>query len=52
MNTDTTQAHRPSSKCERNLIIRGIKNKLEELKRRIHNTHADIITILECNLTP
>ena len=50
--TNTTQAHIPSSKSERNLIIlqvniNGIKNKLEELKLLIHDTHADIITIQE-----
>ena len=52
MTTHTTQAHRPSSKSEINIIIlqvniNGIKNKL-----LIHNTHADIITIQETNLTP
>ena len=57
MTTDTTQGHRPSSKCERNLIIlqvniNGIKNKLGELKLLIHDTHADIITIQETKLTP
>ena len=57
MTTDTTQGHRPSSKSERNLIIlqvniNGIKNKLEELKLLIHDTHADIITIQETKLTP
>ena len=55
--TNTTQAHRPSSKCERNLIIlqvniNGHKNKLEELKRLIHDIYADIITIQETKLTP
>ena len=30
----------------------GIKNKLEELKLLIHDTHADIITIQETKLTP
>ena len=54
--TNTTQAHRPSSKSERNLItlqvnINGLRNKLEELKLRIHDTHADIITIQETKLT-
>ena len=44
--------HRPSSKSERNLIvlqinINRIKNRLEELKLLIHDTHADIITIQE-----
>ena len=53
----TTQGHRPSSKSERNLIIpqvniNGIKNKLEELKLLIHDTHVDIITIQETKLTP
>ena len=57
MTTDTTLGHRPSSKSEINLIILHaniniIKNKLEELKLRIHNTHADIITIQETQLTP
>ena len=57
MTTHTTQAHIPSSKSERNLIIRqvninGIKNKLEDLKMLIHNTHADVITIQETKLTP
>ena len=57
MTTDTTQGHRPSSKSERNLIIlqviiNGIKNKLEELKLLIHDTHVDIITIQETKLTP
>ena len=50
--TNTTQAHRPSSKSERNLIILQVninrfKNKLEERKLLIHVTHADIITIQE-----
>ena len=49
--------HRPSSKSERNLIIlqvniNGLRNKLEELKLLIHDTHADIITIQETKLTP
>ena len=57
MTTNITQAHRPSSKNERNLIIlqdniNGFKNKLEELKLLIHDTHADIITIQETKLTP
>ena len=57
MTTDTTQGHIPSSKSERKLIIlqvniNGIKNKLEELKLLIHDTHADIITIQETKLTP
>ena len=57
MTTDTTQGHRPSSKSERNLIImqvniNGIKNKLEELKLLIHDTHAYIVTIQETKLTP
>ena len=52
-----TQTHRPSSKSERNLIIlqvniNGLRNKLEELKLLIHDTHADIITIQETKLTP
>ena len=55
--TNTTQTHRPSSKSERNLIIlqvniNGLRNKLEELKLLIHDTHADIITIQEAKLTP
>ena len=55
--TNTTQTHRPSSKSERNLIIlqvniNGLRNKLEELKLLIHDTHADIITILETKLIP
>ena len=48
--------HRPSSKSERNLIlqvnINGLRNKLEEFKLLIHDTHADIITIQETKLTP
>ena len=52
-----TQTHRPSSKSERNLIIlqvntNGLRNKLEELKLLIHDTHAAIITIQETKLTP
>ena len=55
--TNTTQTHRPSSKSEINLIIlqvniNGLRNKLEELKLLIHDTHADIITIQETKLTP
>ena len=55
--TYTTHAHRPSSKNEINLIIlqvniNGIKNKLEELKLLIQNTHAVIITIQETKFTP
>ena len=51
------EIHRPSSKSERNLIIlqvniNGLRNKLEELKLLIHDTHADIITIQEIKLTP
>ena len=54
--TNTTQTHRPSSRREKNLIIlqvniNGFKNKLEELKLLIHNTHADIITIQETKPT-
>ena len=57
MTTDTTQGHRPISKIEINLIIlqvniNGIKNKLEEFKLLIHDTHADIITIQETKLIP
>ena len=55
--TYTTQTHRPSSKSERILIIlqvniNGFRNKLEEIKLLIHDTHADIITIQETKLTP
>ena len=54
--TNTTQTHRPSSQSERNLIIlqvniNGLRNKLEELKLLIHDTHADIIIIQETKLT-
>ena len=57
MTTDTPQGHRPSSRSERNLIIlqvniNEIKNKLEEVKLLIHDTHADIITIQGTKLTP
>ena len=57
MTTDTPQGHRPSSRSEINLIIlqvyiNGIKNKLEELKLLIYDTHVDIITIQETKLTP
>ena len=57
MTANTTITHRPSSKSERNLIIlqvniNGLRNKLEELKLLIHDTHADIITIQETKLTP
>ena len=48
--TPTTKAHIPSSKSERNLI--GIRNKLEELKLLIHNTHAYMITIQDTKPTP
>ena len=46
-NTATTQAHIRSSKSEINLIIlqvniNGNKNKLEELKLLIHDTHVHI----------
>ena len=49
--------HKPSSKSERNLIIlqvniNRLRNKLEELKMLIHNTHADIIAIQETKLIP
>ena len=55
MTTDTTQAHRPSSKSKRILIIlqvniNGIK-KYSMLKLLIHDTHADIIIILGTKLT-
>ena len=57
MTTDTPQVHRSSSRNEINLFIlqvniNGIKNKLEEFKLLIHDTHADIITIQETKLTP
>ena len=53
--TNTTQTHLPSS--DRNLIIlqvniNGLRNKLEELKLLIHDTHADIIPIQETKFTP
>ena len=52
----TPHKHRPSSKSERNRIlqvnINGLRNKLEELKQLIHDTHADIIIIQETKLTP
>ena len=32
--------------------INGIQIRLEELKLLVHDTHADIITIQETNLTP
>ena len=32
--------------------INGLRNKLEELKLLIHDTHEDIITIQETKLTP
>ena len=56
MTTDTPQEHRPWSRSEINLIIlqvniNGIKNKLEELKLLIHDTHAYITTIQETKLT-
>ena len=55
--TNTTQTYMPNSKSERKLIIlqvniNGLRNKLEELKLLIHNTHADIITIQETKFTP
>ena len=55
--TNTTQTHRPNSKSEINLIIlqvniNRLRNKLEELKLLIHDTHADIFTIQETKLTP
>ena len=55
--TNTIQTHRPSSKSERDLIIlqvniNGLRNKLQELKLLIHDTHADIITIQKTKLTP
>ena len=57
MTTHTTQAHISSIKSEINLIIlcvniNRIKNKLEELKLLVQDTHADIITIQETKLTP
>ena len=56
MITDTTHGRRLSSKSEKNLIIlqvniNGIKNKLEDHKLLIHDTHADIIIIQETKLT-
>ena len=56
MTTDTPQGHIPSSKSVKNLIIlqvniNGLKNKLDELKWFIHDTHAAIITIQETKLT-
>ena len=55
--TDTIKTHRSNSKHEITLIImqvniNGIKNKLEELKLLIHDTHEDIITFQETKLTP
>ena len=55
MTTNTAPVHIPISKNERNFIIlqvNRIKNKLEELKLLIHDTHANIITIQETKLTP
>ena len=57
MTIDTSQGHRPSSRSEGNLNILqvnidGIKNKLDELKLLIHDTHTDIITIQEIKLIP
>ena len=57
MTINSTQTHTPSSKSERNLIIlqvniNGLRNKLEELKLFIQDTHSDIITIQETKLTP
>ena len=54
---DATQTHSPSGKGEINLIVLqvnmdGLRNKLEELRLLIHDTHADIITIREAGLTP
>ena len=51
MTAQTTPAHRPSSNNEINIFAlqvnrNTIKNKLEELKMLIHNTHADVITTL------
>ena len=37
---------------EMQVNINGLRNKLEELKLLIHDTHADIITIQETKLTP
>ena len=52
MTTDTTQWHIPSSESERKLQVNiiGIKNKLEEHKLLIHDTHTYIITIQETKL--
>ena len=49
--------YKPSRKSERNLIIlqftiNGLRNKLEELKLLIHDTHAYIIIIQKTKLTP
>ena len=57
MITHTTQAYRPSSKSEINLIklqvnINEIKNKIDELKLLIRNTHTDIITLQGTKLIP
>ena len=49
MTTNTTQANRPSSKSERNLII--LKANINGFKLLIHDPHADIITIQETKLT-
>ena len=56
MITHKTQAHRSSSKNERihiilQLNLNGFKNKLDELKLLIHDTHAYIITIQETKFT-
>ena len=55
MTTKSTQAHRPSSKSERNLIIlqvniNGIKNKLQELKPSspLKQKHPKYITSPPC----
>ena len=55
--TDTTQVQRPSSKSEINIIIlqiiiNGIKNKLDGHKLLIYNTHPDVISIQEIKFTP
>ena len=57
MTTDSTQGHRSSSRSMRNPIImqvniNRIKNKLEELRLRIHDTHVRYLKLQETKLTP
>ena len=47
--TNTTQTHRPIIV---QVNINRLRNKPEELKLLIHDTHVDIITIQETKLTP